>query len=325
MIGSRVGSPSARLLLLLSCAALPGALGLRAQTHSAAPSADAGLHHAVQLAEAGRCAQALPLIERALPRVTDKPLRLQAQMAAMRCAMAVGDDQLAAETLFLMQRENPGNPQILYWETHTFSELAMRSAQELAAKFPDSYQAQELQAEGLESQGKEEDAAAIYRSILAAHPQLPGIHYRLGQIALDQAGDSGPTDQAREEFEKELAIDPSNASAEFILGELARRKADWDTAVQHFTRASQLDVGFSEAYLALGMSLAAQGKFAQAKPPLQHYVQLEPDDPAGHYQLAIADARTGDSAGAQQQMTLQAQAAARNPSTDTTAGHPIHP
>lgn len=322
---SMIGSRLARHLSLLGCAALLGALSLPAQSHTAASSPDAALRHAVQLAETGRCSQALPLIERALPHVTDKPLRLQAQMAAMRCAMAVGDDQLAAENLFLMQRENPGNPQILYWEAHTFSELAMRSAQELAAKFPDSPQTQQLQAESLESQGKEDQAAGIYRSILAQHPHLAGIHYRLGQIDLDEAGDSGNTDQAKQEFEQELAIDPSNASAEFILGELARRKADWDTAVQHFSRAAQLDVGFSEAYLALGMSLAAQGKFAQAKPPLQRYVQLEPDDPAGHYQLAIADARTGDSAGAQQQMALQAQAAARNHSTDTTAGHPVHP
>lgn len=321
MIGPRLAST----LSLIGCAAVLAAPGMTAQTRGAASSGAAEVHRGVQLVESGRCAEALPLIQHGLPGVSDKAVRYRAEMAAVRCSMAVGDNQLAADYLFRMEREDPGNPDVLYWETHTFSEIAMRAAQELAAKYPDSWQAQRLQAESLESQGKEQEAAAIYHAILEKNPHVAGIHYQLGQIALDEAGDSGPTDAAKAEFEKELAVDPTNASAEFILGELARRKADWPVAVQHFSRAAQLDVGFSEAYLALGMSLAAEGKFADAKPPLEHYVKLEPDDPAGYYQLAIADARTGDQAGAQKEMALQAQAAARNHNSDTTEGHPVHP
>jgi tetratricopeptide (TPR) repeat protein len=318
-----IGCRSAGRLSLLGCAVLV-TLGLQAQSHSTTTSGDAEVRRGVHLLETGRCSEALPLIEHGLPRVTDKSLRYQGQMAAVRCGMAIGNEQVAADSLLHMERENP-DPEVLYWETHTFSEMAMHAAQELAAKYPNSYQAQRLQAEALESQGKEQDAATIYHAILAKHPHVAGIHYRLGQIALDEAGDSGSTDVAKQEFEKELAVDPTNASAEFILGELARRKGDWTVAVQHFTRAAHLDMGFSEAYLALGMSLAAEGKFAEAKPPLQRYVQLEPNDPAGHYQLAIADARTGDQAGAQQQMALQARAAARNRSSDTTQGHAVQP
>lgn len=300
-------------------------MAARAQTHIGANAASAEVHRGVELVETGRCSDALPLIERGLPRVRDKALRYQAEMAAVRCGMAIGDEQIAADNLFRMERENPKDPEILYWETHIFSEMATRAASQLQTEDPDSYQAERLQAESLESQGKEEQAADIYRAILAKHPRVAGIHYRLGQIALDEAGDSGSTDAAREQFEQELAIDPANASAEFILGELARRKGDWMDAVQHFTRAAHLDVGFSEAYLALGMSLSAEGKFSDARAPLEHYVALEPDDPAGHYQLAIADARTGDQAGARQQMALQAQAAARNHSSDTTQGHAVQP
>ena len=309
----------------MGCVTLLCTVAARSQTRSAAPSSDASVRRGVQLLETGRCTEALPLIERGLPHVTDKALRYQAQMAAVRCAMAVGNEQVAADNLFRLARENPGNPEVLYWETHIFSEIGTRVGRELEGKYPDSYQAQRLQAESLESEGKNQDAAAIYRKILEAHPQVAGIHYRLGQIALAEAGDAGPTDAARQEFEKELAIDPNNASAEFILGEFARRKGDWPVAEQHFSRATHLDVGFSEAYLALGMSLAAEGKFAEAKPPLEHYVELEPNDPAGHYQLAVADARTGDEAGAKKQMALQAEAAAHTPSSNTTQGHPIRP
>lgn len=310
---------AARALPVL--AVFAGSAALSAQT----ASPEASVQHGIQLVDTGRCTEALPLFERGIPHVTDKDLRYRGEMAEVRCAMAVNNQQLATDTLFRLQRDFPGNPEVLYIQTHTFSDLAMRAAQELQQKDPASYQTRRLQAEALESQGKEEQAAAIYRDILQDHPDVPGIHYRLGQIALDEAGDGGPTDAARAEFEKEVAVDPTNASAEFVLGELARRKGDWTVAIQHFTRAAHLDVGFSEAYLALGMSLTGAGRYADAKAPLEHYVQLEPGDPAGHYQLALADAHTGDQAGARREMALQAEAAAREKNTDTTQGHPVHP
>jgi tetratricopeptide (TPR) repeat protein len=310
---------AARSRSLLCAAAFSGCVALFAQT--ALP--DASVQQGIHLLETGRCKEALPLLERGLSHVTDKAVRYRGEMAEVRCAMAVNDRQTAADGLFRLQREFPGNPEVLYIQTHMFSDLAMRAAGELQEKDPTSYQAHRLQAESLESNGKGDQAAAIYRDILKDHPNVPGIHYRLGQIALDQAGDAGPTDAAQEEFEKEIAVDPSNASAEFILGELARRKGDWNEAIRHFTQAAKLDAGFSEAYLALGMSLAASGRYVEAKPPLQHYVQLEPDDPSGHYQLAIADTHTGDQDGARREMALQAQAAARSKSMDTTQGHPV--
>jgi len=306
-------------LTLLCAVVLDGGTPVSAQTTTPAASVE----HGIQLVETGRCTEALPLLKSGLPHITDKALRYRGDMAEVRCAMAVNDQQTAADTLFRLQRESPGNPEVLYIQTHMFSELAMRAARDLQQDDPTSYQARRLEAEGLESQGKEDQAAIIYRDILKDHPTVPGIHYRLGQIALAQAGDAGPTDAAQAEFEKEAAVDPTNASVEFILGELARRKGDWNDAVRHFTQAAHLDAGFSEAYLALGMSLAASGRYAEAKSPLQHYVALQPDDPSGHYQLAIADAHTGDQEGARREMALQAQAAARSKSADTTQGHPV--
>ncbi|HEU5457258.1 MAG TPA: tetratricopeptide repeat protein [Terracidiphilus sp.] len=315
----------ARTMVCMGVAALLGAAMLQAQPGQGGATPVQQVRRGVQLVETGQCTLALPLLQNNLARVTDKALRYQGQMAAVRCAMATGEERVAADYLFQMEQEAPGNPEILFVQTHLFSEMAMRAAKELQARHPDSYQAQRLQAESLESAGKNEEAAAIYREILKNHPQVAGLHYDLGQIDLAEAGDAGPTDAAQQEFEKELEVDPTNASAAFILGELARRKEDWSRAVEYFTRATHLDVGFSEAYLALGMSLAGEGKFAEAQPPLEHYVKLEPDDPAGHYQLAVAYARTGNQAAAQREMALQAQAAARNKATDTTQGHAVQP
>lgn len=317
---------SAKWLLVLACITLLAcvpALATAQQPKAGTPAAS--VQHGIDLVETGHCKQALPLLTRGLPRITEKTFRYHAQMAVVRCAMALDEQQTAADALLALQRESPDDPETLYVSAHLFSQLGMRAAQHLQQSAPDSYQAKRLQAESLESQGKNEQAAEIYRDILKGNPKVPGIHYRLGQIALAEAGPSGSTDAAKAEFQKETEIDPTNASAEFVLGELDRRSGDFPDAVRYFTHATKLDAGFSEAFLALGMSLTASGKFAEAQAPLKHYVTLQPDDPAGHYQLAIAYARTGDKQAAQREMELQKQAAARNPNTDTTQGHSVQP
>src|ERR1039458_7374376 len=273
------------------------------------PSSSA--QQAITLAEQGRCQEALPVLKRVGPRLADKQLRYHAAMAETRCAMALDQNDTAIETLLRLKREFPGDPEVLYIMVHYLSQIAARTSQELAATAPNSSQAQKLEAEAFESQGKWDEAAGIYKGILKQNPLLDGIHYRLGQVLLSKAGETGPVDEAKAEFQKELQVDPRSAASEFVLGELARRAGKWDEAAQHFAHASRVDVGFAEAYLANGMSLAAGGKFAEALAPLKEYVRMVPADPTGHYQLAIAYGRTGNQAAAAQEMALQKQAAAQ--------------
>src|SRR4030095_3790917 len=123
---------------------------------------------------------------------------------------------------------------------------------------------------------------------------LPGIHFRLGRLLLSKP--NPPPDiaeQARKEFEAELKIDPTNAEAEYVLGELARQAQQWDEAVEHFSRASKLDTSFVDAFLGLGQSLIATKKFTEAIPPLEMAAKLEPANPGAHYNLATAYSRAG--------------------------------
>lgn len=307
------------LLLLLCTASLADGMA------QAKPDAAAAVQRGIQMVESGHCHEALPLLKHALPTVSNKTRRYDGGMATVRCAMALGDTQTAVDTLLMLERLAPADPEVLYMEAHIFSDLGNRSADRLEARSPNSVQGRRIQAEALESQGKNAEAADIYRKILADNPKIPEIHYRLGQIDLALAGDTGSTDEARREFEAELRVDPTNASAEFVLGELDRRAGNWQPAIRHFTRAAQLDEGFSEARLALGMTLTAAGKYPDAVAPLEAYVKMEPEDPAGHYQLAMAYAHTGNQQGAARQMALQAQAARAKGATDNAEGHAVHP
>lgn len=287
-------------------------------------AANSNVERAIDLAAKGRCQEALPALKQSIAHPSGKQpaerqLEYRAAMAAAKCAMSLEQAQTAVNALFLLQRDFPHDPEVLYLTTHYLSELAMRASQELAHTAPDSYQAQELQAESFESQGRWAEAAAEYQKILDQNANVPGIHFRLGRVALSKGESEANTDEAKKEFEEELKTDPSNAAAEFSLGEIARRAGQWDEAVTHFSAAARIDSGFAEAFLALGMSLASAQKFAEAVAPLEKYVKVVPDDPAGHYQLAIAYDRTGRKESAAKEMQLQREAAAKAPPSATTA------
>ena len=266
---------------------------------------------AIALGQKGKCREALPMLKRSMPQTSDKQLEYETAMMTARCAMSLDQTETAVRALLLLNREFPHDPEVLFTTTHFYSELASRASQELAATAPNSAQAQQLEAEAFESQGNWEKATAQYQEILKQNPQAPGVHYRLGRIFLSK--NPSEPENAKKEFEQELKVDPSNASAEFMLGETARQAGQWNDAIAHFSRASQLDEGFLEAYLGLGMSLNSAQKFSEAVAPLEKYVKLEPADPAGHYQLATAYARSGRKQDAEREMTLQREAAAKNP------------
>jgi len=303
-----------RLTLLVPIALVFGTSLLAAQSAEKAPQGvPSPVERAIDLVAKGRCPEALPILKNSISRLTDKQLEYRAAMATARCAMSMDQAQTAVNALWILKRDFPKDPEVLYIMTHYFSQLATRAAQEMAAVAPSSYQAHELEAESLESQENWDAAANEYRNILEQNPNLPGIHYRLGRVALSKTESAANTEEARKEFEAELKIDSSNSAAAFWLGEIARRAGEWDQAISHFADATRLDSGFAEAYLALGMSLNSAEHFSEAISPLERYVKMLPADAAGHYQLSMAYARTGRKEDAAREMAIQQQISEKNP------------
>ena len=259
---------------------------------------------AIKVAQAGRCQEAVPGLKKA-SRLTDKDLRRSAGFAGVRCAMILNQTGMALDFLHLLNREFPRDPEVLYVSVHTYSDLSTRAAQQLATTAPSSPQARELNAESLEVRGKWDQAAREYQAVLQQNPRQPGIHFRLGRLLLSKPNPP-PTvaDDAKKEFQQELEIDPNNAGAEYVLGELARQAQQLDEAIQHFSRAAKLDAGFGDAFLGLGSSLMSQRKFSEAVPPLETAVKLEPQNPVAHYNLAMAYARSGRKEAADKEFAL---------------------
>ncbi len=265
---------------------------------------------ALALAESGHCKEALPLLKKTIRQVTDKDFEKRLALDGLHCAMIHGVPYEALDFLTVLGRDFPRDPEVLYAATHAYSDLSMRASEDLAHEAPFSFQVHELNAEALEIQGKWDEAAEEYRKILAISPMLPGIHARLGRALLSKSQPSpAEVEQARKNFQEELEIDPRNAVAEYVLGQLAADAKDTATAIQHFTRATKVDAGFMEAYLGLGSALNSVKQFAEAIAPLETYEKMAPDSPSGHYQLAVAYAGAGRREDSNREAALQRQSA----------------
>jgi tetratricopeptide (TPR) repeat protein len=292
------------LIFLLSAMSLSSSAQVSSKPAAAVTPSLA--EHAATLAESGRCAEALPVLAKSAAHITDKELQKRVSLDGVRCATTLQQMEPLQELLRLLSRQFPHDPEVLYVLTHAYSDLAARAAAELATSAPTSIPALEMDADAAEQQGKWEQAEKDYRKILEQNPRYPGIHFRLARLILSKP--SPPPDfaeQAKKELQQELEIDPANAGAEYVLGELARQAQDLPGAVQHFSKATELDPNFSDAFLGLGMTLLAEKKYPDAVAPLEKAVKLQPANPAGHYSLATAYARTGRREDADREFALQ--------------------
>ena len=76
-------------------------------TKRPAPAVSSSAQQAIKQVENGRCKEALPVLKRSLPRITDKDLRYHTAMALTRCAMGMQNDQAGAGSLVVLEREYP--------------------------------------------------------------------------------------------------------------------------------------------------------------------------------------------------------------------------
>lgn len=169
---------------------------------------------------------------------------------------------------------------------------------------PDSAWVHYAQAEIHESSLQYDLAIAEYRKVLEKSPGMPGIHYRIGRCRLAKSRAPESLDAALQEFQAELQVAPSNAEAEYEIGEIYRERNKFDVALEHFTRATQFHQAFFEAQIGLARSLISLGRQREALLHLQGAVQLDPKNEIPHYLLASIYRALGDSAAQQKEMAI---------------------
>jgi tetratricopeptide (TPR) repeat protein len=272
---------------------------------SAAPRPGLSPEKAISLAEQGSCQESLAGLKQAMKSQVPAGTRKQAGVLGIRCSLDLDDRDSALEFIHLLNKQFAQDPDVLFVVVHAYSDLSTRTAQDLGRTAPQCIAAHKLNAEALEMQGKWEPAQLEYEGIIKTDPGARGIHFLLGRVLLSRP-DAGPDapERARQEFLSELQIDPSNAGAEYILGELARRDEKWDEAISRFSQAAKLNPNFAEAYLGWGLCLVTVKKYEDAIGPLRTAERLTPGNPEVHHTLATALERSGHKEEAEKEFAI---------------------
>jgi tetratricopeptide (TPR) repeat protein len=279
---------------------------------------------AMCLSELGQFREALPGLRKGFRQSSDVPLRRSCGLQLQRAYTGLQQDDKAVEVALELTRLHPEDPEVLYHSGRLFSNYAYLTTMKLAQVAPTSVWMHQAAGEANESQGLYDPAIREYREVLTLDPRRPGIHFRIGRtlLARAQASGEGPAAVSRteavQEFEKELALDPTNASAAYELGEAHRRSGDLDEARRFFEAAVDHYPDFEQAQLALGRVLLSAGKPEPALAHLRKAIALNPENAVSYYQLSRAHQALGNAAGQQEALAkFQALRAQEQKRTET--------
>jgi tetratricopeptide (TPR) repeat protein len=272
---------------------------------TAAPSTAMTADKAIALADQGQCKEALPTLRRVLNGQDSAEVKKKAGVAGLRCSLNLDNQEATLDFIRVLSKQFPKDPDVLFVLVHAYSDLSTRTAQNLATDAPQSIAAHKLNAEALEMQGKWDDAEHEYENMIQKEPNTPGLHFLLGRSLLSRPdADAKTADRAKDAFQKEIELDPKNAAAHYVLGELARRNENWDEAIEQFSQAAKLDPNFAEAYFGWGFALVTVKRYQEAIAPLRVAERLTPGNPSVHYSLATALIRTGQKEEAEKEFAL---------------------
>jgi tetratricopeptide (TPR) repeat protein len=119
--------------------------------------------------------------------------------------------------------------------------------------------------------GQLELAEAHYRESLAIEPQ-PAIYNDLGYVLERQ----GMTDEAVEQYQKALELDPRSASAHYNLGVSLARRGEYAPAERHIRTALELEP-MAQRHAGLAFVLWKQGQADAAIASLRGAIEADPD------------------------------------------------
>jgi len=139
---------------------------------------------------------------------------------------------------------------------------------------------------------------------LKMDPRLPGVHFGLGRVLLLDSNGEKAKEEARQEFLRELAIDPGNFMAEYEIGEIYHESGQTEQAHEHFLRAIQKHPEFEDGQIGLARVLISLKKPDEALPHLLAAVRVNPASEVSHFLLARVYQSLGDASHHEKEMTL---------------------
>jgi tetratricopeptide (TPR) repeat protein len=104
---------------------------------------------------------------------------------------------------------------------------------------------------------------------------------------------AGQYDESIKQFQTLVSKNPKSAEYEAKLGEVYRIKGDFNSAIDHFRKASILSPNDVSPLVRVAILLDSVGRRAEAKPIYEQVVRLQPDNPMALNNLAFIKAEEG--------------------------------
>ena len=148
------------------------------------------------------------------------------------------------------------------------------------------------------------EAATVNPRDSEAHCQLGLIHMQRHQYS-----------EAIKSFQRAVEIDPREADAHFQLGRIACMQGRFDEALAHYQTVLEIDKQHSqnEIWREIGDAYVASGRYNDALPALEHYVEQRSYDPEGLYLLGLTLLKMGKTEKAREMLERCVEAEKTNP------------
>jgi cytochrome c-type biogenesis protein CcmH/NrfG len=241
------------------------------------------------LSEAGLndCGKAVPRLNRYFASEPAGKLGHLIGLTLLECEAEAPDPLPAIQTVGRLKQLYPGDEDVLYHSAELYTRLWNQNADELMTKHPDSYRVHQLAGEVYEAKNDYDQAIREYTLALERKPDLPQMHYRIGQLYLHQDSEE-VDDKAMKEFLLEKSIDPDSAVTDLAMAGIEMHRHNLDKAKPLYQEAARLDPGLVESQVGLARILLEEHDPASAGQLLQAVVAEHPDSAEAHYVLMLA-------------------------------------
>jgi tetratricopeptide (TPR) repeat protein len=233
----------------------------------------------------GECDAALPELAKGFAAGEDRRL---AGLALAQCHVTAKRFAEAGAVVAQLEKQFPADADVLYVSADYHMKAWNDAIYRMYQKAPASYRVDQLSAEVFETQGKYTEAIAEYHKAIAKNPKAIDLHYRLGRALLQQSHDPAVLEEARKEFEAELALNPSDAVAEYQVAQIYVAQQEKGKAAAHYERAAELRPDFAEALIAVAKLRLDAKRYTDAIALLERAVKLQPRNETAHYNLMMA-------------------------------------
>src|SRR5271163_2406478 len=240
----------------------------------------------------GNVESALGDLEKAFPKLTEQKIRVETGMELIEIYSKSGDLEKAAVTVGVLRELEPTNIEIIYAAYRVYSDLADESKLSLSVVGPKSAQVHQMMAHELAREGQTDEAITNFRAALAIDPNLPGLHFELGEMLNNPSVKNGP-EEAEKEYQAALKANPLDEKSECRLGDIAARAGDLKAAFDHYSRALQLQPDDPEANIGLAKVLMSMNQPEKAEALLKHAIALDPTSAQAHFRLGTIYRQTG--------------------------------